>query len=74
MTTTLGLATEIVDATVRDRAVEHLRGRGVMLPRFAELADPAKIPDAIEYQLEAVDPLAPSAANLFRVHLVQRRR
>lgn len=39
-----------------------------MLPRFAELADPAKIPDAIKYQLDAVDPLAPSAANLFRVH------
>ncbi len=66
--TALDLPTEVVDAAVRDRAVEHLRERGVVLPRFSELAAPATIPGAVGDRLETVDPLAPGAANLFRVH------
>ena len=66
--TPLDLPTEVVDTAVRDRAVAHLRDRGVVLPLLSELADPATIPDSIQRHLNSVDALAPSPANLFRVH------
>jgi cysteine synthase len=66
--TPFDLPTEVVDATVRDRAVSHLRDRRVVLPLLSELAEPATIPDAIQGHLKSVDALSPSAANLFRVH------
>ena len=66
--TPLDLPTEVVDATVRDKAVKHLRERGVALPLFSELAEPATIPEAILRHLSSVDPLSASPANLFRVH------
>ncbi|MBI3706744.1 MAG: pyridoxal-phosphate dependent enzyme [Proteobacteria bacterium] len=60
-----GLADRIIDRKVRGRAVAHLRQAGVRLPTFAELADPAA--SAVRVPA-AVDPDAPAAANLFRVH------
>ena len=66
--TPLDLPTEVVDTAVRDRAVAHLRDRGVVLPLLSELADPATVPESIQRHLNAVDALAPSPANLFRVH------
>ncbi len=62
------LATEVVDPKTRDRAVNHLRAARVVLPSFAELAAPARIPDAIAAALSEVDPDEPEPANLFRVH------
>ncbi|MBV9522661.1 MAG: pyridoxal-phosphate dependent enzyme [Alphaproteobacteria bacterium] len=62
------LATEIVDRAVYDRAVRHLRAARVVLPTFAQLADPAAIPASIAAQLRTVDADAPQASNLFRVH------
>ena len=66
--TPLGLATEIVDAGIYEHAVARLREARVVLPTFAQLADPATIPASIAGASEAVDAEAPHAANLFRIH------
>ena len=49
------LATEVVDPTVRARAVRHLRQERVVLPSFAELADPVRIPASVVAALAAID-------------------
>jgi cysteine synthase len=64
----LGLEREVVDAAVRDRAVERFRAAGIVLPTFAQLADPDRIPAAMVDGLAGVDPDAPDARNLFRAH------
>ena len=64
--------TEVSDAAVRTRAVGALREAGVLLPSFAQLAEPSTIagtiPEAVLARLAAVDPDAADPANLFRVH------
>ena len=60
--------TEIVDRRVYERAIDHMRKARVVLPKFAELADPTKIPASIAAELEHIDPDAPLPGNLFRVH------
>ncbi len=62
------LDTSITDTTTYDRAVAHCRERKVLLPTFAELADPTTMPPAIAGALAGVDPDAAHPANLFRVH------
>jgi len=62
------LVPEIVDATARRSAVEHLRAAQVILPTFDQLASPSRIPGALSRDLDAVDPDEARAANLFRVH------
>jgi len=62
------LITEVVDRSVRDRAARHLRKARVVLPTFAQLSDPGKIPSDVRAQLGQVDADAPHAGNLFRVH------
>jgi len=64
----LGLETEIVDQTVYGNTVRRFRDASIVLPTFAELADPARIPAAVTTGLAAVDPDAPDPRNLFRVH------
>ncbi|HEV2303048.1 MAG TPA: pyridoxal-phosphate dependent enzyme [Stellaceae bacterium] len=64
----LGLETEIADARVRERAAAALRRRGVRLPLFSQLAEPARLPEARRAALAAVDPDAPDPKNLYRVH------
>jgi len=64
----LGLERDLVDPEVYRRTVARFREAGIILPRFADLADPAKIPDAIGQALASVDPDAPHPLNLFRVH------
>ena len=39
--------TNVQDRDVRRRAVQRLKEKGVRLPTFAELADPARTPAAI---------------------------
>src|SRR5689334_13577969 len=56
---------EVVDRARRRAAVERLRQVGGRLPTWSELADPAK---AAQPTLAKVDPDAPDAANLWRVH------
>jgi cysteine synthase len=63
----LGIDVSVADRAARDRAALYLGGRGVRLPRFAELADPAQI--AMRGHAAAVvDPDLPDPANLFRLH------
>ena len=64
----LGLERDIVDRSVYDNSVRRFREAGILLPTFAELAEPARVPAAIQEALAAVDPDAPHPLNLFRVH------
>ena len=58
----------IADRATYDRAVEHLGRQGIALPSFAQLASPAQIGAQQRAKLAQVDPDAPDAQNLFRVH------
>ena len=62
------LPTEIADRAAYESAVRHLRDARVVLPSFAELADPASIPADIAAHAARVDRDAADPANLFRVH------
>jgi len=57
-----------IDRSTRDRTVERFREKAIVLPTFAQLREPDTIPPAIRQALQAVDPDAPHALNLFRVH------
>jgi cysteine synthase len=59
---------EVVDAKRRRAAVEALRAARVTLPSWAELADPNRIPPAVESSLNCVGPDEPNGKNLWRVH------
>ena len=63
-----GLESGVVDASVYGRAVQRFRDAGIVMPTFAQLADPATIPAEIERRLGAVDADAPDPLNLFRAH------
>lgn len=62
------LPSSIVDQGTYAKTVAHLRKRGIVLPRFSELANPETIPAALKVQAEAADKDAPDARNLFGVH------
>jgi len=61
----LGLADTVVDPAVLANSVERFRRQGIVLPTFAQLADPSGIDPA---RTAGVDKNAPDARNLFRVH------
>ncbi len=65
---TPGLEDTIVDREAYQRNVEHLHRRGVLLPRIAELADPATHIARRMGGISEADPDAADPANLFRVH------
>jgi cysteine synthase len=56
------------DRTAYERTMQRFRDTRTVLPTFAQLADPASIPAAARGALAGVDPDAPDARNLFRVH------
>jgi len=60
-----GLATEMVDPAIYERAVARFREQRIVMPTFAQLADPASIPAAA---VGDADPDAADPRNLFRVH------
>jgi cysteine synthase len=64
----LGLARDVVDAAALANTVERFRAQSVLLPTFAQLADPASIPPSVRQRLTGVVRDAPDARNLFRVH------
>lgn len=64
----LGLETEIVDRSVYDHSLARFRELGIVLPTFAQLADPESIPDSIQARLRSIAPDEPHPLNLFRVH------
>ena len=63
-----GLATEVVDASVYDRAVQRFREQRIVMPTFAQLAEPMDLAPEVAADLAAADPDAPDPRNLFRVH------
>ena len=58
----------IEDAKVRARAVAALKAKGVRLPTFAELAEPASIPKDVRGGLGKIGPDEAHPLNLYRVH------
>ncbi len=64
----LGLETDIVDRQVYENTVRRFRDAHIVLPTFAELADPERMPAVVTAALAGVDPDAADARNLFRVH------
>jgi len=64
----LGLERDLVDRDTYERTVARFREAEIVLPTFAELADPGKVPDRIREALRSIDPDAPHPLNLFRVH------
>jgi cysteine synthase len=65
---TLGLEEHIVDQEIYDRTVARFREARILLPTFAQLANPATIPDAIRGALAGVKPDEAHPLNLFRAH------
>ena len=64
----LGLETHVVDREVQETCIRRFRDAHIVLPTFAQLADPNEMPPEIVRSLESVDPDAPDPRNLFRVH------
>jgi cysteine synthase len=64
----LGLEHTVVDRQNYEHSLERFRAANVVLPTFAELADPQRIAAALKLRLAEVDPDTPHPLNLFRVH------
>jgi cysteine synthase len=64
----LGLASTVLDRTAVDHAAQRFAREGIVLPTFAQLADPSTIPTDVTARLADVDPAAADPANLFRCH------
>ena len=65
---TPGLESSIVDPDAYGRNIEHLRARGVVLPKISEIADPAARIDGYSARVADADPNEADSRNLFRVH------
>jgi cysteine synthase A len=65
LTVQLGLADTVVDPAALANSVKRFAEQKIVLPTFAQLANPALIPADIT---KGVDKNAPDARNLFRVH------
>ena len=63
-----GLVSSIVDQESYGRSIQRFREARIILPTFAQLADPSTMPLDIQQALVAVDPNAAHPLNLFRVH------
>ena len=64
----LGLEREVVDRGVYESSVARFREAGIVMPTFAQLADPCAMPDEILDDVAKADPDAPDPRNLFRAH------
>ncbi len=60
-----GLADRVVDDTALANSVKRFREQGIVLPTFAQLADPSSVDPSI---VGDADPQGPDARNLWRVH------
>ena len=60
-----GLADRVVDDAALENSVRRFRERGIVLPTFAELADPSTFPAD---RVGDAEKNAPDARNLWRVH------
>ena len=66
--TQLGLERTVIDRRVRDASVRRCAERGIVLPTFAQLTEPERIPASVRAAMAGVDPDAPDPLNLWRVH------
>jgi len=66
--TSLGLEHHVIDRETYRRTVGWFREAGIVLPTFAQLADPSTLPAALRESLAGVDPDQVHPGNLFRVH------
>jgi cysteine synthase A len=64
----LGLERDLVDAAVYGRTVDRFRQARIVLPTFAQLAEPTKVPEPVAGALRSIGPDEPHPLNLFRVH------
>jgi len=58
---------KIVDAAVRERALERCRERAVLIPTFAQQRDPSTVDAAVIQALADIDMQTPEPLNLFRI-------
>jgi cysteine synthase len=61
-------STEVVDQGAYDSAVDRFRANRIVMPTFAQLADPGGMTADVAAELAPVDPDAADPRNLFRVH------
>ena len=66
--TSLGLERNVVDREVYARTVGRFREAGILLPTFAQLAEPGSIPAGVRRRLAGVKADEADPLNLFRVH------
>ena len=64
----MDLFSEVVDEQVLDNAVSRFRECNILVPTFAEMADPTLAPTSVTRALENVGPDDPDPLNLWRVH------
>jgi len=61
----------MIDLTIDEirlrRAVQRARERGILIPTFAQMKDPSRIPDRIKAQLKGVGLWDVNSLNLFRI-------
>jgi cysteine synthase A len=69
----LGLEREVVDGEVYESSVRRFREAGIVMPTFAQLADPDTMPEELLEWVAPADPDAPDARNLFRAHWYNER-
>jgi cysteine synthase A len=63
-----GLERDVVDPGVYQRTIHRFAQAGIVMPTFAELADPDTVDPATAAGLAGIDPDAADPANLRRVH------
>jgi hypothetical protein len=61
-----GLERDVVDPGVYERTVRRFAEAGIVMPTFAELADPETVDPAAVAALAGIDPDAADPANLLR--------
>ena len=64
----LGLEREVVDQGVYQSSVQRFREAGIVMPTFAQLADPNSMPTDLLSDVAQADPDSPDPRNLFRAH------
>jgi cysteine synthase A len=56
-----------IDAERRERAIERVRTRGIIIPTFAQMKDPSRVPADVKAHLSKVGLWDVTPANLFRI-------
>ncbi len=64
----MGLFSDVVDDQALDNAVARFRERNILLPTFAEMADPTLAPASVTRALDEVGADDPDPLNLWRVN------